>query len=189
MKTWSKKAMVVAVVAALGIGATSVMARGGWHGPHGGPGMPPGAMMNEGGWGPEAGDFAAILTARIDQYMAWLKPTLALRDNQDAAWQRFSNFVSDHVQQNATRMQEMRSGDRPANVVERFEWREKSLIAMQESVSAMKSEVELFYNQLDAQQKQTFDANFTMGSGPGAMGHRGPGPRGGGYGKGGGWCW
>ncbi len=206
MKAWKKTAVALAVVTGLGIGATTAMARGGWWGngpcggPYGGPGMPP-AAMNGGGqpggyWGPggrTAEDWAAARKAGIEQYLAWLQPTLMLSDNQTAAWNRFSTFVADHAEKNAARRQEMWNNAPPANAVERFELREKSIKAMEESVSEMKTEVTKFYNQLDDKQKQIFDANFTMGSGPGAnMGPRqGPGPRGhrGGWHHGGGWGW
>ncbi len=197
MKSWKKTAVVLAVVAGLSAGATSAMAWGGWWGhghcggPYGGgPGMPPAAMNNgnsqfNGYWGATAEDWIAARKASIEQYLAWLQPMLGLRDNQMAAWTHFSNFILDHVEQNATRRQEMWNSTPPANAVERFELREKNIKAMEESVSAMRMEVEQFYNQLDTRQKQTFDANFTMGMGGANMGQ---GPRSRGYRNGGrGW--
>lgn len=173
MKNWSKKAIALAAVAALGFGASSVMARGGgWgHGPcpgYGGPG--PQGMMNDGPWerAQQDGDWVAARTARIQQYLAWLQPTLQLRADQMVAWERFSAFINEHVAQNAERRAEAWNNERPATAVERLEWREKNLQAMEESLAAMKSEVAQFYGQLDPQQQQAFNANFHMGAGAGA---------------------
>jgi len=182
--TITKKALMLAAIAALGIGATSAMARGGWGPGHcmGYDGMPQ-ARMN--GGGPDAAwqgnaDFAAARTARIEQYLAWLKPTLNLRADQTAAWDSFSGFVVEHARERATQMQEAWQAGAPTNAVERLARREQHLQAMETSLAAMKTEVTQFYQQLDPQQQQLFDANFTMGNGPGGPGgfH---GPRHGGH--------
>lgn len=189
MKTFSEKAAAIAVIIALGLGSTSALARGWQHGPHHGPacmGCYGGAGMMQNG----SGDYTAMRTTRAEQHMAWLQPTLNLRPDQQAAWQRFNTFVTAHVAQMAQRNQTLWQSSQPANTVERLQQRERNLKAHETAMTEMRTQVELFYNQLDTAQKQVFDTNFALGRGPGAMGTPGSGPRRAGANAGwGGGCW
>jgi len=153
--------IALALVAALSLGAASVTTLAG-------PGCGHGGRFGD----PE--QRAEYREQRHQERMALLESQLALRDDQQAAWDELTAKLDAHHEARMQRGPGWRQGEGTA--VERL----NNMIGfMEERLNEMKAmavEVEEFYNTLDAEQQATLDEFFAK---------RGPGSRHGGKGPGG----
>lgn len=173
MKTWIKTSIASALIATTALGSAAVLARGGDCDGFG----PTGAG---GGWGRMAPEqMAERMSDRAEQRLARLELALALKPEQQAAWNTFKGEMTDRAERMATQMQTRMQAERPKTAIERLERREEMSKLRQAGLADTRKAVETFYATLSDAQKTVFDTEFQpMGrGGRHGMGH-------GGYGRG-----
>lgn len=162
MSNWSKSAIVAAVIAATGLAGVGVaMARGGDCEYAGRKGEYQSARMGN----PEH------MRERVEERLAGLKSSLALREDQRDAWNTLEQTVQGQLDAAGKRMMEMREAKKPTTAIERMQRMEEMTNARSESMGEVRKAVEALYSRLDASQQKTFDEQFRMTS-PGREGHR-----------------
>ncbi len=177
MKTWIKTSIASALIATTALGSAAVLARGGDCGGFG-------PMGGAGGWGRMAPEqMAERIADRAEQRLARLELALALKPEQQAAWNTFKSEMTDRADRMAAEMQKRMQADRPDTVLERLERREAMSKLRQTELADTRKAVETFYATLSDAQKTVFDAEFQPmgrggrhGLGHGGFGHgMGPG--------------
>lgn len=130
-----------------------------------------GPMMGERGPAPRGERMAERMKQRQQQ----LHDSLKLSPEQEKAWAKFQEsrpFGPDAQRPDPAEFAKLSAPERAEKMLERMKQHEGT---MAQHVSAMKS----FYDQLNADQKKTFDAHFMAGGPRGpreGRGMRGPGP-------------
>lgn len=177
MKTWMKTAIAASLIAVTGAGTTAALARDGMcdgFGPHG-----------KAGWhrmAPE--DVQARMAQRADLELARLELALALKPEQQSAWNEFKQAMSERSAKMAGQMVLWRKDGAPQTAVERLQRMEELSKLRQAEMAETRKAVERFYGTLSDAQKKVFDADFgargpRMRKGePGAGKGRGECPRG-----------
>lgn len=177
---------VIPAVAMLAVSSTAGLAqdksedRGGWWPRWGmgqmmmdGPRFGGGPMM---GQGPMWGFGQDGMLDRIDGRLAFIKTELAVRDDQTAEWDRFSEVVRSNAENHnglmRSMMEEMTGGDyfdKP--LPERLAEQESHMEARLEQIKEMRMAVEELYGVLDDKQKQAANEIMmpAMGMGMGMM--------------------
>jgi hypothetical protein len=175
MKTWMKASIAASLIAAAGLASTAVMARGG----------DCGAYRAQGGkaaWHQMAPEqVQERMQQRAEVGLARLELALALKPEQQSAWNDFKTSMSAQAERMGERMGErMQQRDgQPQTAIERMQRMEEMSTLRQATLAETRTAVEAFYATLSDAQKTVFDSEFGRmeRGGRHGMGHgRGMGP-------------
>lgn len=114
----------------------------------------------------------ALMQARLDQRVAELREALALKPEQQSAWQSFETSFRGHLQAMQEQRQARRAAAARPSLPERLEKHLAAMKSMLPRAEQMLAELKAFYGQLSPEQQQAFDEHAHLPFVGGGRHHR-----------------